>query len=105
MILLILVGIVVLVVGKVSITRSFRLTGRRARLYGVALIALAIPLTVLFRWVAPPLLSAIHLDNAVGYRIANFVFLASVLIVPALGFKSMEPSNKSQDATGPEPLV
>ena len=99
MILLLLVGIVVLLVGDLRVTHSFRLTGSRARLYGATLILLALPVTFLSRLLGPPVLSALHFDNVIGYRISNLVVLATTFILPALAFSSKEPTAESQNET------
>ena len=99
MILLLLVGIVVLIVGNIRVTRSFRLTGSRARLYGATLILVALPVTFFSRLMVPPVLSAFHIDNVIGYQISNLVILATTFILPALAFRSKEPTAESQNET------
>jgi hypothetical protein len=46
MLILIVVGIVVLAVGKLKLTRSIVLTGKRARWYGLTLLVTAIPFSI-----------------------------------------------------------
>ena len=97
MILLILVGVVVLVIGKVKVTRRFSLTGRQARLYGLSLIVLALPIAIVSRSIVPPLLSIVKVDTPIGYRLANLVVLAISFIVPALVIKSTVPQKNESD--------
>jgi hypothetical protein len=104
MILLIVVGTIILIVGRVRVTRSWGLTGSRARRYGVILIVLAVPVTVLSGTVLPSLLSAVQLDSQIGFRIANLAVMALTMIGPALALRPKELQQEVHvDSTGPQP--
>jgi hypothetical protein len=90
MILMIIVGIYALAAGKIRFTRNFQLTGRRARGYGGALVALAIPATLAVNLIVRPLLPSVVLSNRAGLSIVNVLCLAVVMLGLAAFFRDRE---------------
>ena len=87
MILMIIVGIYALAAGKIRFTRTFQLTGQRARSYGLTLLVLAIPATLGVNLVVRPMLPAIILSNRAVLSIVNVIFLAAVMFGLAVLFR------------------
>jgi hypothetical protein len=91
MILMVIVGVYALVAAKIRFTRSFQLTGKSARRYGVALIALAIPATLAVNIVVRPLLPSIVLSNRAILAVVNVLFIGTIMLGLAALFRDREP--------------
>ncbi len=98
MILMIILGVVVLIVGKIKITRRISLTGKPARTYGISLIVLAIPVTLVSRQLAGPLLSGLGMATPVSYGVLNILVLAIAIIGPAviISATAIEPKDEPE---------
>lgn len=87
MILLIIVGIVVLAVGKLKLTRSIILTGKRARWFGLTLVVTAAP----FSLIVGGLLAVMNLESILanpGLRTAiNYALVIGYIVLLALPFR------------------
>jgi hypothetical protein len=99
MILLIIIGIVVLAVGKLKVTRTFVLVGKKARLYGLTLVITAIPFTMLVGGAIAAVTPESVLAHPLWRRLLNFGLLTGYLLVLALPFRERAKSanDKSPD--------
>lgn len=96
MLLMIIVGIVVLIAGKLKLTRSISLSGRRARWYGATLILTAIPFTLLFGGLLAVLLPESVLGHPVYRRVLNYAVLIGYLVLLALPFRTPPDTGHEQ---------
>ena len=101
MIALILIGLIVLIIGKVRLTRSIRLTGKRARWYGLSLLVTAIPFTLVVGTVVAYITPESVLSSVLWSRVINYGLLISYMILLALPFRQrsaphqhIKPNNK-----------
>jgi protein-S-isoprenylcysteine O-methyltransferase Ste14 len=90
MILMIMIGVVVLVVGKLKLTRSLVLVGKRARMYGLALIITAIPFALIVGGLIAVMIPESILAHPAWGRIINYTLLISYLVLLALPFRERE---------------
>lgn len=87
MLLLIIIGIVLLAVGKLKLTRSIVLTGKRARLYGLTLVITAVPYGLIVGGIIAAVAPEAILANP-GLRIAmNYALVITYLVLMALPFR------------------
>jgi hypothetical protein len=85
MIGMIILGIIVLAMGKLKVTRSIVLVGKRARWYGLTLIISAIPFTLIVGGLIAAVTPESVLANPVLRRFINYgLFIAYVglLVLP-----------------------
>jgi len=87
MILMIIVGIVVLITKRIKITRHFVISGSQAKSYGIALIAVAIPATILLNVVARLWIPRWVLASPIYRPLMNATFLAAVMLGLAFYFR------------------
>ena len=92
MILLLIVGIYALVTKRVRVTRSFTLTGECARIFGIVLVAGAIPYTLLLRAVLPEIIPHAILRDPFLFRLVNLIALALALFGSAFVFRDRPPN-------------
>ena len=86
MILLIIIGIVVLAVGKLRLSRSIVLVGKRARWYGLTLVLTAIPFTLIVGGLIAAVTPEPVLAHPVWRRVINYGLLIAYLVLLALPF-------------------
>jgi hypothetical protein len=98
MIILILAGLFALIFGKIAVTRRLALHGKFARLFGVALIILAIPLAMLVSGVFSFLLPSALLENKVLIRILDLIILISAAVGLVYPFKRWQ--DRSEESRG-----
>jgi len=98
MILLLLIGIVVMAVGKLRLTRSLVLVGRRARWYGLTLFLTAIPFAMIVATVAPAVASESVLMHPVWSRVINYGLVIAYLVLLAIPFRE-RTQNKNEPPT------
>lgn len=96
MILLVIIGIVVLAVGKLKLTPSLVLTGKKARWYGLTLMLTAIPFTLVIGNLIAAVIPEALLAHPVGRRIINYSLLIGYLLLLALPFRERAPLEKNQ---------
>jgi hypothetical protein len=103
MIALLLVGLIVLIVGKLRLTRSIGLTGKRARWYGLTLLLTAIPFTLLVGTAVAAITPESVLTHPLWSRIINYGLVIAYLVLLALPFRERQSvsneSHSSNDAS------
>jgi hypothetical protein len=96
MILLIIIGIVVLIVGKLRLTRSLVLVSKRARWYGLTLVITAIPFTLIVGGLVAAVTPESVLTHPVWRRLINYALLIAYLVLLALPFRAHEKPETSK---------
>jgi hypothetical protein len=93
MLVLIIVGIVVLVVGKLKLTRSIVLTGKRARWCGLTLVVTAIPFSLgVGIFFAVMNLESILTNPGLSTAI-NYAFVIGYIVLLTLLFREREKTD------------
>lgn len=93
MILVVLVGLLALVAGRITILRNLTLTGVNARLYGILLIILAAPAVKLISWVLQRCRIGGSLLEILLVVFVNVGAAICFLVVFALPFRQMRTVN------------
>jgi hypothetical protein len=96
MIALLLIGLVVLIIGKLRLTRSIRLAGKRARWYGLTLFVTAIPFALLIGALVRSITPEAVLINPLWGRVINYGIAITYLVLLALPFR--ERNNVSNES-------
>ena len=86
---MLLAGLWALILGRITITRKLRLRGRKARLYGVTLIAAAFVVPFLLGPLVPPTVS--EFGGPIGLLVSAAV-AAAVIVGLALPFRDKPTS-------------
>jgi uncharacterized membrane protein len=87
MVLMILAGLWALILGRLTITESLSLDGKRARLYGATLIAFAL---LVMSWLGPLIgrqLPASLRENDVASIVVNAVVAAAIIVALTIPFR------------------
>ena len=99
MILLMIIGIVVMAVGKLRLTRSLVLVGRRARWYGLTLFLTAIPFTLIVATVVAAITPESVLTHPVWRRVINYGLVIAYLVLLALPFRERPKDDENEPPT------
>lgn len=100
MIGLIIIGIVVLALGKLKLTRSLVLVGKRARWYGLTLVITAIPFTLIVGGLIGAVTPESVLTHPLWRRVINYGVLIAYLVLLALPFRERAtPGNDNPPET------
>jgi hypothetical protein len=92
MLLIIGFGIYVIVKKRVFITRNWTLTGSNARNFGIAVVVITIPISLISRALLPYILPEQLVYHPIGGRLAVLAVLAAVLLLLALAFEDEKPA-------------
>ena len=87
MVLLIIAGLFALIFGKIGITKEFHLVGKKARIYGVLLMVLAVPYSYVITKVLVYLLPASLLFSSYSKPIIDLILGLAIVIGLAIPFK------------------
>jgi len=97
MIGLIIIGLIVLIVGEVRLTKAIMLNGKSARWYGLALMLTALP----FALIAGRLIAAITPDAVLVHplwkRVINYTVLIGYMVILALPFRDRKRANQADE--------
>ena len=96
MIGLMVIGLIVLIVGKVRVTGHLLLVGRKARWYGAFLILTAIPFGLLVGNLIVLVTPEALLGNPVGRRVINYSVLIAYLILLAIPFRERAETRETR---------
>jgi hypothetical protein len=96
MIGLMIIGLVVLAIGKLKLTRAIVLVGKKARWYGLTLLLTAIPFTLLVGGIIAAVTPAEILNHPLWRRAINYGVLISYMVLLALPFRERTDSNTVQ---------
>ena len=97
MILIVIIALYVLISGKFRITRSFSVTGKRARWYGATLLVALVPAVMLIRSILPLIFPEAFLIDPVWSRMLNAAFLFAYMFLLALPFRDRSvPPTKAE---------
>jgi len=99
MILLMLIGILVMAVGRLRLTRSLVLVGRRARWYGLTLFLTAIPFTLIVATINAAIMPASALVHPAWRRVINYGLVIAYLVLLALPFRERAKDEKNKPPT------
>ena len=113
MIAVMIIGLVVLVLGKVKVTRGIVLTGKRARWYGLTLFLTAIPGALIVGAVVGRVIGVIAPDLIPGNHflrlVINYGILITYMVLLALPFRdhakteTTASSEKNAEPSAPAP--
>jgi len=95
MLLIIGFGIYAIVKKKVHITNSWTLTGDNARNFGIAVVVMTFPVTLIARTLLPMLLPHAWIYHPIGGRLLMLATLTVVLFLLALAFSDETPSRSN----------
>jgi len=93
MILLIIVGIVVLAVGKLKLTRSIVLTGKKARWFGLMLFVTAVPFSLIVGGLLAVMTPESILANPGLSTAMNYALVIGYIVLLALPFRDREKTD------------
>lgn len=97
MILIVIISFYVLISGRFRITRSFSVTGKRARYYGATLLVALVPAVMLIRNILPHIVPEAFLVDPVWSRLLNAAFLFAYMFLLALPFRDRSiPPTKAE---------
>lgn len=99
MIALIIIGLVILSIGKVKLTRSIVLVGRKARWYGLTLVLTAIPFALIVGGLIAAITSPAVLDHPLWRRVINYGVLIAYMVLLALPFRERNKPNVQSPPT------
>ncbi len=87
MVLLMLFGLWVIITGKVIITKNISFAGKKARIYGLLLIALSVPWSVVVSYLLQLVLPASLLVNSYVEIIINAILIILFVVLLAIPFR------------------
>ncbi len=87
MLILIIAGLYALIVGKLTITKNLRLSGKNARIYGVLLLVLCIPYALFATLLLTLIVPASILANAIVARVIDLGVILIIAISLAVPFR------------------
>jgi len=97
MIGLIIIGLIVLIMGKLKLTKTITLNGKSARWYGLTLILTALP----FALIVGGLIAAITPDAVLSHplwrRVINYTVLISYMVILALPFRDRKRTSQADE--------
>jgi len=97
---MIIVGIILLAVGKLRLTKSLVLVGKKARWYGLTLVITAIPFTLIVGGLIAAVIPESVLAHPVWYRAINVGVLSVYLVLLARPFcERQKPLNNKLPET------
>ena len=96
MVLLLIIGLIVLAVGKLKLTRQIVLVGKQARWYGLILALTAIPFSLIIGGAIAAITPDDVLNHPLWRRVINYGLLISYMVLLALPFRERTKSDTAQ---------